>query len=260
MRILLPLLLLACSVEAATVYTTVPPNPVTSGLVGYWALNTNAGNLLMDTSGNGNTGYTTNSPVWTNGVIGPYNASALSFNGTTQNAGASNSFGFLQTTPFSMSLWLQTTTTSIIAWSTWNVNVTAGWRLLVINGAMQFDLLDAPGAFGRGIRTTTTVTNGQWHHCVMTFSGNSSASGMAFFIDGVSASASELYNTDPGTLSGTSLTFASQLVSGAINSPWNGLLDDFRLYNRALSAAEVTQLYNFRNHAFNTNGTTQFRP
>jgi hypothetical protein len=41
---------------------------------------------------------------------------------------------------------------------------------------------------------------------------------------------------------------------------FNGLIDDVRIYNRALSATEITNLYNFRQTSLSTNGSTGYRP
>jgi hypothetical protein len=40
----------------------------------------------------------------------------------------------------------------------------------------------------------------------------------------------------------------------------NGILDEVRIYNRALSATEITNLYNFRQTSLSTNGSTGYKP
>jgi len=94
------------------------------------------------------------------------------------------------------------------------------------------------------------VSLGQWFHFVLVFDGSQpELQRIQLFVNGTSGSAS-LY-AHVGTL-GTSTSPSQETVSiGATHLPnsliWadllNGEIDDVRIYNRALSAAEVLNLY-----------------
>ena len=74
-----------------------------------------------------------------------------------------------------------------------------------------------------------------WHHIVGTY--NSPTNTLSIYIDGVPGT--------PVTFT-TSESSVSALTLGAgpgQDGYFNGTLDDFRIYNRALSASEVKQLY-----------------
>ena len=89
----------------------------------------------------------------------------------------------------------------------------------------------------------TNVADNKWHFVGFTFTGNSLASGITIYVDGVS----------DGTQTGTNNMASGSMLNnfnftigardpGAVFYP--GLIDDVRVYNRALIAGEVKQLYN----------------
>ena len=96
-----------------------------------------------------------------------------------------------------------------------------------------------------GFTAFSPVTN-HWYQCVLTIDATGAIS---FYIGGI------IYGTtqsNPQSLTGVSpLPFrigASTLYYGTINAGaprycWAGAIDDVRIYNRALSASEVQQLY-----------------
>ena len=78
----------------------------------------------------------------------------------------------------------------------------------------------------------------RWYHVVGTADGVE----VRIYIDGVAQGTATPYtgvidkDTEPVWI-GTDST-------GGIHGPFNGSIDDVRVYNRALSATEITQLYN----------------
>ncbi|MEM6755749.1 MAG: LamG-like jellyroll fold domain-containing protein [Planctomycetota bacterium] len=86
-----------------------------------------------------------------------------------------------------------------------------------------------------GIKANTQLTTGRWYHLAVTWDGSQ----VKFYIDG------ELDRTASKT--GTVGTDDRDVYIGARASTdqTDGLLDDIRLYDRALSAEEVTQLYEY---------------
>ncbi len=87
---------------------------------------------------------------------------------------------------------------------------------------------------------SATLPKGSWHHVVHVFSNkNTSAPILETFVNGNSL----------GTQAGTSAVSFTALYfgrarDGADNRHWDGMLDELAIWNRALTAAEVTQLYN----------------
>ena len=86
---------------------------------------------------------------------------------------------------------------------------------------------------------TADLRDGQWHHLVSTMD----SSGPKIYLDGVEIS---LTAEESGAPFGTSskISIGKSLIDTAPNY-FNGTLDEVRLYNRALSVAEVKELYNY---------------
>ncbi|MBI1344329.1 MAG: hypothetical protein GC171_15520 [Terrimonas sp.] len=98
----------------------------------------------------------------------------------------------------------------------------------------------------------------QWHHMAFVYDANTSK--LATYVDGAALTGLSAAATQQGGLTGP-LNFNVSSVSGLVLGGWNksvglagptdswvrsfkGSLDQFRLYNKALSAAEVLALYN----------------
>ena len=80
-----------------------------------------------------------------------------------------------------------------------------------------------------------TVTNGSWNHLVATFDGTT----RKLYVNGV------LKNSDTPTT--PNVTAGQSLYIGSYSTPSNyfpGQIDDVRIYNYALTATQIKQLYN----------------
>ena len=104
---------------------------------------------------------------------------------------------------------------------------------------MYFTNSNGSGFFG-GVTSTTGITDTNWHHVVTTYSAGT----VSLYIDGKLNRS--VNNGGPSTLASSSL----DTLIGARNAPTGssllaGTMDEVRIYNRALSAQEVSQLYTF---------------
>ena len=118
------------------------------------------------------------------------------------------------------------------------------------NGEIQFFLYDSDlNAQGNAIRAQATVvslSNATWHHVVATYDGSADASGIKLYTDGaLTASA----NTEAGTYvrlrnTVTPLTFGATTELGNNNRIFEDRLADICIFDKELSAAEVTEIFN----------------
>ena len=197
-----------------------PPNNL--GLMGYWPLDEGSGTVATDHSGNGNTGTLINSPTWTNGNRGK----ALSFNGSNT---------YVQTPTQSItgsittSAWVYSSNFNQSGFIIGKNSVNTQWELFF----QANDGLLWRGGAQEDSTLCSFPANNTWHHIVGTQSGTSGS----LYIDGV------LCDTGTPTAIGNG---SGTIDIGRFNSGFyfNGKIDDVRLYNRALSAAEVANLYN----------------
>ncbi|HJZ04307.1 MAG TPA: LamG domain-containing protein, partial [Patescibacteria group bacterium] len=232
---------------------------LTNGLVGYWKMDEagidTEGENITDSSGNANTGtlYGDNGSG-DNGTgmdctaAGKY-GTGCNYDGTDDYVSAANSTS-LQNLPngdFSASTWfkadtLPTTTdvqnTLISKSLSGNFNWHFGFR--GINGNTQLTATIDNVAISRTSSTVDAVSTGQWYNYVMTYSNTTKK--ILLFLNGTEVTYAT-QNPLTGTYGGDS-SAALTIGAGASNmSFFDGIIDNARIYNRALTPSEVRQLY-----------------
>ena len=220
---------------------------LTSGLVGEWSFNGDdmnwVTNKALDRSGQGNDGTLTNMSTTTSPVAGKI-GQALLFDGVNDqiNAGAGSSLGNLG--PLTFSAWIKPR--SMGGGSSGAIMGKTG------TGYVIFQLANTNGlGFGKNYDTANdleaysndnAVTMGIWQHVVATWDGTAVATNVHFYVNGVETS----YQF-PNDATGNRVSDVGKpLVVGSFyngNSPFDGALDEVRVYNRVLTQAEITQLY-----------------
>lgn len=217
--------------EKGTKLTLSPFND--AGLVGYWKLNEGSGTTASDSSGNGNTGTLTNGPTWTSGKLG----GALSFDGVDDYVDAGN-----------LNLDWTNINFTAEAWASLNAGTPNNYRGIVGNrfgaGGANWWTLGTPSAniiaveytTGGLIQTNFAPVGAGWNHYVVVKEGTT----IKIYINGV-------FNTS-GSIGATNIGgITNEFRVGiwyAYSQIWNGLIDEVRIYNRALSAAEIAAIYN----------------
>ncbi len=213
--------------SATAVYILTSP----SGLVGYWKFNEGSGATTADSSGLGNNGTLENGAAWTSGVSG----SAASFNGTGADVHVPGT-----------SVLEPASTVSVAAWVRTGVSTSAGEDAVSMGDNYTLRVLSDGNVcfqFWNGTSWTPLDTTGvnvldnNWHH----LAGVKSPSGMTVYVDGVlkasSAVSSQIYYT-----LGTDLYIGTQ-GNGSIYHYFNGIVDEVRIYNTALSATDVQSIF-----------------
>jgi hypothetical protein len=225
------------------------------GLVAWWLLNeTNASAQVTDSGPNGYTGTAIGLPGVVSGKVG----NAFSFNGSSQwvtNAGTPSSFAFICTNRvFTIAAWVYpnylATNAAGSVFSTAVSSGETGFLFILENrlgaGTNAVRLLTFRSTSGSYVNFTqsgsTVFATNEWNHIVLSQNGSGS---MTLWVNGTNASLGLSTN---GPLAAGSLTRAPAIgvspgASGPL-FPFNGTIDDVRIYNRALSATEVGWLYN----------------
>ena len=249
----LSLLLLTLSLHAGT---TVYSAPDETGLVGYWKMDTAN---VIDYSGFNNFGTNVNGITNAPGIVG----SAMSFANASQHI-AINGAGSLNVvgTGLTITAWIRRTTTNISNYPR-IVEKCYGYPALqysfaitppqVANGEgrLLFDLYIG-GALSTSQFGTNFISTNVWHFVCATYDGVN----RKLYLDGVLDS--NIAQTGNITSAGTQ-TWIGDYSALAGSDTFLGLIDEVRIYNRALSATEITNLYNFRQTTCLTNGATPFK-
>jgi len=240
--------------SSASILAQVPSYVPTNGLVGYWPFNGNAN----DASGNGNNGTVNGASLSSDrsGITG----NAYSFNGTSSSILVANNSS-LPSNNFTISLWFQ---------AVYNGNANYGSNLGRYLYAKGPDIcpfrgvLNAPsnspatnisqqvginGSYATCSNSFNDPTD-QWHHLILTYDGISQKQ----YIDGT------LMNTTPqtGTLQSNTgdLSIGCRYRNSGFEDFFLGKLDDIGIWNRALNASEVTNLYRACTDSIITNQPT----
>ncbi|MCX6619815.1 MAG: hypothetical protein NTY38_01795, partial [Acidobacteria bacterium] len=205
----------------------------TAGLAGWWKLDETSGALAADSSGNGNGGTLQSGATWAAGKLG--NAVNLDgSNGHIQGATAGNAFP-VGNSPRTATAWVKTASTGGIDRGVLHYGTDGG------SGAVNYHLVvrgDGTVAVGNGfgfslVQTAAKVDNNAWHHIAGVYDGPPS-NGARVYIDGTLQASGSLFPPDTGTGSAWRI---GRFLNGT--TPFQGLLDDVRLYTRALSVAEI---------------------
>lgn len=225
-----------------------PSNFLTSGLVGYWSFDGSkinwASNTVTDSSGNGNTGTmismsTTTSPA--QGKIGQ----ALTFDGSDDHVivGTTN---LPTTNDGTISVWVKIASspsgTDIVLSHYSTVAPSLGYYKLVLSGGNRPILYNLCSNGGEGICTSDsgiTLTPNIWYHIVGTFGGLDEFDSGIIYVNAVvkaTGGFSTFYNIPAGVV----FRVGSDIDG---TNFCNCTIDDVRIYNRTLSATEVSQLY-----------------
>ncbi len=222
------------------------------GLAGYWKLDENTGTSAADASGNANTGTLTNGPTWTTGRIG----TGVDFDGTDDYVTVADSDALDADTGDSITLtaWINPDTTAPNYQTILTKGATAGSNsanyqlLLNDDGTLSLGFSDTNTIWNSYDTVDGTVTTGSWQFVAvqLTFGGGT-ASGKIYYngvVQEVAVGAGTPGTNDPNVNS-ESLWIGAQneVGGGAIDAPFNGKLDEIRLYNRLLSPEEVALLY-----------------
>ena len=206
---------------------------IPAGMAAYWKLDETSGGSYSDLTGvNNGTGTTT--PVA--GLV----AGAQQFNGTTDkiDVPANTSFDFAATDNFSIEYWYKGTLTS-------SSNKVVLSRYLPGVGFWYTGFLSSGNSifYMTGGGTTAAVyggiiTDGNWHHIAATRNGTTGE--LKIYVDGtLKASTIKQFTVDFSSPT-------AKLSIGNMNNSYllNGTLDEAAIFNKELTAGEITTYYN----------------
>ena len=211
--------------------------PATNTLAAAYAFDEGKGSTTVDDSGNGNTGQI-HGATWTSKAK---HGKALSFNGSSSYVDVGNGSSLQGTGSMTWSAWVYAAANpvddgNIIAKSSWGSGL-IGWQFKTTpdSGPHTFGILISADGNTYTERCSKTVRALKtWYHVAAVY--NASAGALDIYVNGV---------LDDGVLYGT---VPNAQYSPALNATvgkrsdgflFSGTIDDVRVYNRALSQAEI---------------------
>jgi hypothetical protein len=223
----------------------------TNGLAGYWKFNEDSGNMIPDSSGNGNTGYLGNYsnselPQWVNGIN---DGSALKFDGAGDYVIVSGSTDLNFSTAITVMAWVY-----LPAGATYLDSRILGKDAANGGTNLDFDINDSGHVelalgYGENFNGTPAVYSSGvippdiWTHVAATYDGSQAK----IYINGS-------LDTSASWTSGFDINNGMPLCIGASNyltdsgTPYgysciNATIDDVRIYNTALSQQDVSAMF-----------------
>jgi hypothetical protein len=221
---------------------TVLDNPVTSGLIlhldaGNPASYPGSGTTWTDLSGSGNTGVLTNGPGYSG-----LNGGRITFDGADDVISIANSASLQVGDTFTVSAWINATslTGRLGIFSTRTANPAGCWQIEVGEGNALPNGISVTGvgtwifSSASGILTTNT-----WYHICYTKNGNAQLGGTLYLN---SVSLTPAATTAYSIINNSDIKVVGRGAATTQNFP--GSISQTLLYNRALTADEVTQNFN----------------
>jgi hypothetical protein len=208
------------------------PSTINNGLIAYYPFNGNAN----DESGNGNNG-TVDGATLTNDRFGNENK-AYRFDGNSNSINCGTAQSLINNQNFSYSFWLQRTSADIKSTQAMIISNYGGnflGNLFAVNGTGADIRLHKPdstnSAFG-------TYNESDWTH----FAATKDSVYLILYKNGSLVDKVDISNY--GSITNTTFPFVIGKFGWSPGGAFKGLIDDVRVYNRALTQEEITYLAN----------------
>jgi hypothetical protein len=197
-------------------------------LVAHWKLDEGSGNTVYDSSTSGNDGTFEGNPQWVAGYYG----GALEFDGTDDNIDCGNDDSLNITDEITLSAWINMAQRPVVdSWYTiqWKENAYSmylyGADNTVTTLAADFWLDTGRADIWNG--PDIDISPNDWTHIAVTFNGTN----FEFYVNGEH----DYTQNEPATIEISAINF----LFTENGSNFEGLIDDVRIYNRALTQAEI---------------------
>ncbi|HSH05112.1 MAG TPA: LamG-like jellyroll fold domain-containing protein [Anaerolineae bacterium] len=227
-------------VATADTYQTDRNVPlVVPHLVGHWRLDEGSGTTIADNSRHNNQGFLINNPTWQTNTPDIYKSThALQFNPTA------STFVDIPADPsldlshgrFTLAAWIYPTPTDNNYYGFLGHQPTASenrrYPSLYIRDQNRIHAGFGDGVTWHSITTGPVLTTHAWNHVAATFNGTT----YTIYVNG------QPVLTDNTTFAGHTPYPTTRVGIGRVNNYFNGLMDDVRIYNTALSATDIAHV------------------
>ncbi|MCK4886359.1 MAG: hypothetical protein KAS96_03165 [Planctomycetes bacterium] len=203
---------------------------VDPNLIGWWKFDEQSGNTAYDSSGNNNHATIAGNPLNQAGVID----NAVVFFGTDEYAQVANEADFDVTGNITLSAWIK-----VAEYDTSSMYIISKSDSYNIFKDMDSDVLTfLCNGTGRPVTGTTDIVDGQWHHVAGVYDGVNKYIYVDGQLDGYRASSGAIITNDNPLYIGSDAVWP--------DNEFNGLIDDTRIYDKALTASDVMALAGVR--------------
>lgn len=205
-------------------------------LYAHYHLNQNSGTNVPDSSGNGRDGtaYNIEDGDWKSAKLG----NGIELDGVNEYINCGNIGNWERNDTFSVEFWVETITTGdfIVARGI----STRGWAVYMSGSGTVFVYLRHDNSMTISRYSGSAINDGAWHHVAITYSGNSSGTGIDIYIDG------SLDNgASTGTLTDTIISGSGLYIGARTGGTcFVGTIDEVVLYDDVIDSFYVSERYN----------------
>ena len=215
-----------------------------TNLVAYWKMDESSGDATDSVASH----TLTNTNV-TYGTGKINNGAAFNSTGDSLRTTTDTDFNFAVNQAFTISAWVNVASVggNQFIFSHQIGNATArGYALQLTAADFEMKVWDDVGGgkyFGTYTNADVIAIN-TWYHLTAVYSGNSAATGIDLYKNGVLMTSTDYTAGTVATITNTGGVTVGNTNSGATAYNFDGTIDEVGVWNRALSADEVSQLYN----------------
>lgn len=219
-------------------------HPLSRGLVGCWIMNEGGGLSVWDYSGNANIGTLEGTaPVWQGGLRGH----TINFPGTDERLDCGNGAPLddLGNGSFTISFWMKSKDTVPLNYGMLFTKYTDGSDRFSIHSnatvnRIRFNFLKGGAGVSGGLfSAATTPFDTEWNHIVLVI--NRTTDKALLYMNTIKDVTEIGINTAPADISNTANFAWGAFANGTL--PYEGLIDECLVYNRALLVPEINWLY-----------------
>jgi concanavalin A-like lectin/glucanase superfamily protein len=217
-------------------------DPLNAGLLAYYPFDETSGTTSADATGNGHTANM-NGATFAAGLVG--NAATLG-GGNTQYVSLPSGI-VAGLTAFSISTWVKVAAGPDAGPTQWSRIFDFGtgmttYMFLTPNngttGTLRFAITTAGNGMEQQLDNAAALRTGSWQHVAIALSGTTGT----LYLNGTQVAQSAAMTLNPMSLGATTQNWIGRSAF-AVDPYLNGQVDNFRIYGRALTAAEVMLLF-----------------
>lgn len=225
-----------------------PSGSLTTGLVGYWSFNgiDVSTTTAFDRSGSSNNGTLNNGPTLAIGKMGQ----SMKFDGNLNYISITNTSSLQPLSGnWSVGFWVYRLGAGsgdypeVIGSRPWGTAADKGWAVSYSSSDNKVGAHYADGTTGFDVTATkssSTVALNTWQHWVVVFDRTNGK--LNYYLNG-QLDIQQSPTFPSGSINQTDTIYMGREIAGANSRKLNAKIDDVRVYNRALSLAEIKQLY-----------------
>ena len=216
--------------------TGCPTTPTTTGLVAHWKLDEITGTTLADEMGNYNATYQA-TPMQSGGSN---TGNSLIVQDLSHRADASTISEINNASAITITAWMRRwKTNEVLTVGKGMVSNDATGIEIYSDGKVYFEIDGNSNDYGE-----ITLNDAAWHHYAMVFDGTLSGNSnrLKAYVDKTLQSL-----TFTGTIPATTASTADAFTIGDDAGGYGGYIDEVRVYDRALNATEIGEIYDYNN-------------